>query len=128
MKFHAYRRSGPRFVLEPLFGTVYEFLPDAEGRLVCDVQDAAAIARLGEIPEAFRPLDVTPKEAEQAGVPRAFVLTGPDATEVDLGPMDDDALRKFAADNGVKPGTRKGDKLREFIVAALTQPDGDDAE
>ena len=52
-----------------------------------------------------------------------FVLCGPDGSTFDLKPLDDAALREFAAANGINiHHAAKGDTIRMRIVAALMAP------
>lgn len=51
---------------------------------------------------------------------RPFVLRNESGAELDLALLDDDQLRAFVVDNGLKvPGRAKGDTLRKAIHAAL---------
>lgn len=112
MKFHAYRRKGERYTLTSLFGVDYEFLPDAQGRLVCDITDDAAIERLLEITEAFAAVEEDEK-------PRHALIR--DGEEVVLTDMDRAALIDFAEKYGVKVHHKaKDETIREKIVEALT--------
>lgn len=62
MRFQSLLKRDPHTVVT--FGAVrYEFLPDEHGRHVCDIQEAAHIERLLQIPEGYRALD------EQAPAP-----------------------------------------------------------
>lgn len=112
MRFHAIKRQGETFDLGELFGERCLFIPDAEGRLVFETSNNAVIARLLEIPEGFAPLDAP-------SAPK-YVLES-DGERVDLGAMDDIALREFAKRYDVKiPPAAKGDTIRKKIVEALT--------
>lgn len=60
------------------------------------------------------------RTADAAADPRPFVLRNEAGAELDLALLDDDQLRAFVVDNGLKvPGRAKGDKLRKAIHAAL---------
>ncbi|MBQ1761281.1 MAG: hypothetical protein IIZ92_00080 [Aquincola sp.] len=59
-------------------------------------------------------------QAEQPADSRPFVLRNESGAELDLALLDDDQLRAFVVDNGLKvPGRAKGDTLRKAIHAAL---------
>lgn len=58
---------------------------------------------------------------ELATEPARFVITSPEGEVYDLGPLDDEQVRKFAQDQGLaKPHhTKKGDNLKLFVIDAL---------
>lgn len=145
---HAFKR--PKATSHEIGGVVYKFVPNEHGHVVCDVQEPAAVERFLSITTAFRryrddepeapspllagtPLepgstsepvptrDVAPPPAEPN--PR-YVLVNGDA-KLDLNSMDDDALRAFAKENGIKVHhNAKRETILETIVKAFEAPAG----
>lgn len=113
---HAYRRVAPISV--DVFGQTIEFKPNAKGEVIAEVDDEAVAERLLSIDEAYRELGAPSKPPSKP--PSNFIVTNGDET-VDLGGMDDEALRAFAAKAEITiHHAAKGDTIRNAIVKALT--------
>lgn len=125
MKFKTVIRHAPGTIIDTGHETLKLEIDD-EGFGTLDTNNEGSIERLLAIPEGFKPIglvkaDEPGQEDNEAPVDAAeFVLTS-EAGTIDLGQLDDEALRKFVADNEIKGvhGKAKGNKLRAAIVAAL---------
>lgn len=121
----AYRRAKPYTHTFP--DVTLKFAPNELGHVVCDVADRTAAERLLAIPTGFRLYGNAELPADTvvaAPVPdqgERFVLASPGGDKLDLRPLDDEALHKFAAANGLTLGKLKGDKAREAIVAFIAK-------
>ena len=120
---HAYRRKE---ALQIDTGTlVVSFGWNDVGALVADVTDEAALAVLLNIPEAFvlydEPVDADGSpDSDEPPEPATYLLTNGDSI-LDLGTLDNAALKEFAKTNGVALQSRwNGDKIRQAIIDQLT--------
>ncbi|URI08929.1 hypothetical protein MW290_25510 [Aquincola tertiaricarbonis] len=109
---------------------------DNRQRAILPPAPAAPLPPPAEVPPPLEQLPTAPPEGQAADAPpanqlpagqaagstdaRPFVLRNEAGTELDLALLDDDQLRAFVVDNGLKvPGRAKGDTLRKAIHAAL---------
>jgi hypothetical protein len=141
----AYRRN--KTYIYAFADKVLEFQPNAQGDVVCDVQDPAHVARLLQVPTGFRlygeqadepvsplltdkvelvPVDEVKSEPEVELVPveaSPYVLKDEDSgIEFDLRPLTDDELHAFAKANDVKVHPKaKGDTIRDKIVQSFKE-------
>jgi hypothetical protein len=127
----AYRRN--KTYIYAFADKVLEFQPNAQGDVVCDVQDPAHVARLLQVPTGFR------LYGEQADEPVSPLLTDKvelvpaesspnvlkdeaSGIEFDLRPLTDDELHAFAKANDVKVHPKaKGDTIRDKIVQSFKE-------
>jgi hypothetical protein len=135
MLIHAFKRKEPTPI--ELFGLNIEFLPNAQGHCVAEVDDEAAIDRLLSISEAFcvygepavqavAPVEET-DDTEDAPTdePEAVSLTlTNDAGEtLDISTFTAKKVREFAAENGITlpSGNRTPvAELRQLLAQGLT--------
>lgn len=125
-------------------GATYKFKLNDEGHAVADVQDdtaiswflkhddhfrlyrgeakpAAKVAKPAAAPaSAIGVTDEPEQEPEQDAEPEASNVISDGENTIDLGALDEAALKAFAKDNGITVhGKLKGENLRNAIVAAL---------
>lgn len=136
MLIHAFRRK-EAVTVDTGAGEV-DFVPNAAGDVVAEVDDDDAAGVLLAIPEGYRPYNAaatekpskTVKQAPPAGTgstdankdaPSPFLMKGADGEpDLDLATLDDEALKAFAKANAVPMHhTWKGDKLRQKIFDAF---------
>lgn len=135
MLIHAFKRKEPTPI--ELFGLNIEFLPNAQGHCVAEVDDEAAIDRLLSISEAYcvygepavqavAPVEET-DDTEDAPTdePEAVSLTlTNDAGEtLDISTFTAKKVREFAAENGITlpSGNRTPvAELRQLLAQGLT--------
>lgn len=122
---HAYRRTKPHTV--EYGGKKFKFLPDEEGRQVCDVPEGAALDRLVSLKEGYvlfgqpKPAEVS-DSSEGGASPYVLTMEGDNDQEVtvDLLTLTKAELLKFATDNEVEPlpaGNLNKQQIADAIVA-----------
>lgn len=144
MLIHAYRRKLATPVHTGM--TLIGFEPNEAGDVVAEVADAADVALLLGIGEAYRPyLPADPvlpvalalpapvpalvsPPAPVSAADRRFVLLDGDES-LDLAALSDVELRAFAKENGVRVHWKlAGDRIRQVIVDAFMAPAGEGVE
>ena len=136
----AYRRT--KETTQAAAGLSLVFKPNAEGHVVCDVDNEQAIDFLLGEPTAFRlygPVETAPvktpevesQSAEAVGllvnlpveVASPYLLEDEESkVSIDLRLLSDAELQAFAQANGIKASkAAKGDALRDKIIESLSQ-------
>lgn len=131
MLIHAYRRKAA--VTHTIGAIAYKFVPDENGHVVCEVDDAHAEAFFLPTKEAFKVFGEEPAKAstktdtQEGSQPSKFVLVNGE-TRIDLGAMSDDDVKSFAKANSLEVDLRtKGDKLRQAVHEAAVKAGEEEA-